>query len=292
MLDLIKRNPRAFGMALAMHLVLVFFLIVGVDWLVPPKVHRPNVDVVQAKVIDAAKIDAEAKRLQKEQQQIKARKQSEKNKSERELVELKKKQEVEKRRLQDLENKSKTLEKQRIAAEKKRKLEEQQRKTEVEKQRQVEKEKQRQVEVERKRKEAEAKQREEARQKAEAEARNKAEAERKRQVEEDRNRREAELRSALEAEQNDRALNAFAIAVTERITQNWLRPSNSGVGLRCKLRVRLSSSGTVLGVQVAQSSGNGAFDRSAEAAVYKSDPLPAPPAGLQEINFFFDPDNQ
>jgi colicin import membrane protein len=40
-------------------------------------------------------------------------------------------------------------------------------------------------------------------------------------------------------------------------------------------------------VRIVRSSGNGAFDRSVEAAVFKSDPLPKPPASIREITFVF-----
>ncbi|MCW8950753.1 MAG: cell envelope integrity protein TolA, partial [Sedimenticola sp.] len=64
-------------------------------------------------------------------------------------------------------------------------------------------------------------------------------------------------------------------------------------GLKCTLRVRLAPGGTVLAVSVTNSSGNGAFDRSATAAVYKAEPLPVPTGTLfdqfRDINFEFDP---
>lgn len=270
-----KRSPKAFTMAVVMHLVLVFFLVVGVDWLVEPEVHRPKVDVVQARVIDEKRISAEAARLKQEQEKIKKREQAKKARAEKELADLKKKNQQEQQRLKQVEQKRKTAERKRLKAEKARKAEEK---------------KKQQAEAKRKKLEAEAKKRKAAKKKAEAEKRRKAEAERKRKAEEARKRREAELKKALEAEQNDRAVNAYANVVGLRIERNWIRPLGSDHGLRCKLKVRFSSRGTVLAVQIVQGSGNTAFDRSAEAAVYKSDPLPAPPGGLREINFTFHPD--
>ncbi|MCB1862933.1 MAG: cell envelope integrity protein TolA [Gammaproteobacteria bacterium] len=73
----------------------------------------------------------------------------------------------------------------------------------------------------------------------------------------------------------------------------WVRLEGTGGGLKCKLRVRLAKGGSVLAVSVIESSGSGAFDRSAEAAVYKADPLPVPDDQLfeqfRDIIFVFDP---
>ena len=105
-------------------------------------------------------------------------------------------------------------------------------------------------------------------------------------------RREEELRRSMQAEQNARAMSAFGAAIRDKVTRNWLRPPGSSMGLSCTLKVRVAASGTVLGVQILRSSGNGAFDRSAEAAVFKSDPFPKPPVGIRDITFEFDPDKQ
>jgi len=50
------------------------------------------------------------------------------------------------------------------------------------------------------------------------------------------------------------------------------------------VRVRLLPGGEVMpgSVRVLRSSGNGAFDRSVESAVYKASPLPVPSGGLFE----------
>jgi colicin import membrane protein len=275
MFDHFKRNPKAAGLAIAMHLVLIFLLIFGLDWLVPPKDQRSAITSIKAQVVDATAIAAEAKRLEEEQKKVQAQEEAKKQQAEKAIKELQKKKEQEQKKLQDIEQ-------QRKAAEQKRKLE-------AEKKR-------KQQEADQKRKaEAEAKQKAEAEKKQKAEeAKRKAEAEKKRKAEEDRKRREAELQKALEAEQasqqNAQAINAFALAVTERVTSNWIRPPATDLGLKVKLRVRVSDTGSVLAVQVVESSGNSAFDRSAEAAVYKSDPLPKPPPGVRELNFIFDPD--
>lgn len=278
MFDLFKRNPKAVSLAVAMHLVLILLLIFGLDWLVPPKDQRPAVNIVKAQVVDASAVAAEAKRIEDEKTKLKAQEQEKKDKAERELKELQKKRETEQKKLQE--------------AEKQRKELEQRRKLEAEQARKLEIEKKRKAEAEAKKQE-EAKKAEQKR-KTDEEAKRKAEADKKRKADEERAKREAELQRALEAEQssqqNAQVINAFALAVTERVTSNWVRPPATDLGLKVKLRVRVSDNGSVLAVQVVQTSGNSAFDRSAEAAVYKSDPLPTPPPGVRELNFTFDPD--
>lgn len=267
-MEIIKRNPKAFMMAVAMHLVLIFFLVVGVDWLEDPKVGRPPVNVIQAKVISEDKVAAEAQQIKQEQEKEKAKKQAEKTKAEQELSELKKKQEAERLHLADLEKKRKEEAKTKAEAEKKELAELEQKRKKAEEDKKTEK--RRQAELDRKLRE------EEIRRQHEQELQNSLAAE----------------QNARSAEQNDRAFNAFGAAVEDLVTRNWLRPPGTGTGLKCTLQVRVSTTGTVLGVQVVQGSGNEAFDRSAEAAVVKSDPFPPPPPGLNDIDFIFDPDNQ
>ena len=280
MAGIIKRNPKAFIMAVALHLGLIFFLLVGVDWLKDPEAGRPKVEVVKATVIDESMIRAEAEKLKKEKQQAKARQLAEKTKAQKELeqlkkqqADLKKKQKAEKKRLADLEKKRKTEAKKRAIEKKKRAEAERKRKA-----------------AEAKRKKTEAKKKAEAKKRAEADKRRKAAEARKRRQEEAARKRREQLQESLKAEQNERALRRFVSALGAKVTSNWRRPPGTGAGFKCKLRVRVASNGTVLGVQVVQSSGNSAFDRSAEAAVFKSDPLPAPPAGVRDITFLFDPD--
>ncbi|HIE55659.1 MAG TPA: cell envelope integrity protein TolA, partial [Chromatiaceae bacterium] len=133
------------------------------------------------------------------------------------------------------------------------------------------------------------------------EARRKAEAERKRKEAEARRRaeqkaREAELAAQLQAEQDERESASTIAAIKRKVNNSWLRPpAAAGRDLEAKVRVRLSESGSVLLVQVVKSSGDGAFDRSVEAAVYKADPLPMPKsprliARFRDFTFIFRPE--
>jgi colicin import membrane protein len=77
--------------------------------------------------------------------------------------------------------------------------------------------------------------------------------------------------------------------VRQRVQRNWLRPPGTGDTLTCEVQVRLLPDGGIQSVRISRSSGNGAFDRSVEAAVWKSDPLPKPPGVLRELTFIFRP---
>ena len=141
----------------------------------------------------------------------------------------------------------------------------------------------------------------EARKKAEQAARRAAEAEAKRKAaaakaKAERAAREAALVAQLQAEQDAVAQRSAIAAIKQKIERNWLRPpGTAGRGLRCDVKVRLGGSGSVLLVQIVRSSGNGAFDRSVETAVYKADPLPIPTTDrlrstFREITFEFNPE--
>ncbi|HEC16494.1 MAG TPA: cell envelope integrity protein TolA [Sedimenticola sp.] len=295
MLEILKRNPLAAVIAVVMHIAIIAFLIVGVDWLEKPVQPRPNVDVVQARVIDQARIDAEVARLKAAEEKKKAAL----RKEEKRLADLKRKQQKEKKRLAELEKKRKAREKAEAAKRAKAK-----KKAEAEKRRKAAarkkaEEKKRKAAAARKKAEAEKKRKAaEARKKAEAEKRRKA-AEAKRKAAEaarlaaEQKAREEALQAQLEAERAARERDRYGRAIKLKIEDNWLRPSTVGEGLSCEVRVRLLPGGGVAAVTITRSSGNGAFDRSVEQAVYKAEPLPVPAgAGFEafrELKFVFDP---
>ena len=170
----------------------------------------------------------------------------------------------------------------RKAAAKKKRREEKARKLAVEKKRKAEEAKR--LAAEKKRKEAEARARKAAAEKVrkEAEAKRRAEEQRRREI-------EAQRQAEIDARETDR----YLVQIQQKINRSWVRPSGIGEGLSCRLRVRLAPGGTVIAVSVLESSGSGAFDRSASNAVLKADPLPVPGGGLfekfRDINFVFNP---
>ncbi len=256
MLSLIKRNPIAVTLAILLHLAIVFFLIFGMEWELFPKRAQPKANVVQAHAVDAAKLhqaEAEAKAKERKQHEL----------------------EVQKRKQAEAK-------KQKIAEEKKRKAEQVAKQKAEAKRKAVAKQK---AEAEAKRQAAE-KQKAEAEAKRQAAEKQKAEAEAKRQAQEAaaRAEREQALQEQLAAEQNAREIDRYVAVIKQQIERNWLRPGQSGQQLSCTVQVRLIPGGDVVpgGVSIIKSSGNGAFDRSVEAAVYKAAPLPVPSGPLFE----------
>ena len=66
------------------------------------------------------------------------------------------------------------------------------------------------------------------------------------------------------------------LAIKQKVNRSWIRPASATAGLKCTIRVRLLSDGTVMDAEVISSSGDEDFDRSAENAVNKASPLPVP----------------
>ena len=66
------------------------------------------------------------------------------------------------------------------------------------------------------------------------------------------------------------------LAIKKKVNRSWIRPASATAVLKCTIRVRLLSDGTVIDAEVISSSGDEDFDRSAENAVNKASPLPVP----------------
>ncbi len=67
---------------------------------------------------------------------------------------------------------------------------------------------------------------------------------------------------------------SYMQAISQRIEQNWNRPPSARNGMRCELLIQLVPTGRVVAVSIVESSGNKAFDRSAEQAVKKIEVFP------------------
>jgi len=153
--------------------------------------------------------------------------------------------------------------------------------------------------AEKKRQEEAAKKREEqriAQQRADAQAlaeREKAQAERDRELAEARQAkqreeqaqrdREAQQRKEREEAQNAAAAEAasseFELVqsatglIQQLVTDNWSRPPSARNGMRAVIQIKMLPTGELVDVRITQSSGDPAFDRSAENAVYRAAPL-------------------
>ncbi len=324
MFALFKRNPVAFASAVILHILILLFLLFGVDWISKPKQATPKVAVVQAHTVDASKLAAELNKLKQSEAQQKAEKEAALRNEEQRLADLQRQQADEKKRLVELEKQRKATEleaqKRDAAAQQKREAEakqqaEEKRKAELKRKAKAEAEAKRKAEAKAKaeaeakrqaqakvKAEAEAKRQAEAKAKAEAEAKRQAEAKAKAEAEAKRQAeaaaqaaREKALQDQMAAEQNAREIDRYVAVLTQQVNRSWLRPPNAGQGLSCVVRVRLIPGGDVVpgGVSIIQSSGNSAFDRSVETAIYKAAPLPVPSGNLFEsfrtLTFNFKP---
>jgi colicin import membrane protein len=155
-------------------------------------------------------------------------------------------------------------------------------------------EEQRRKEVEKARRQEElamvARQRDREARKAEAE-------QQRRRREEERSRRELMAREQQRLEQERKAIFAKALeeyigAIQSSVVRNWRRPTGVPPRLNCTVNVVQANNGKVLRVEITQSSGNVAFDRSVEQAVLAASPLPPPRHKAvfdREIIFLFNP---
>ncbi|MDE0443732.1 MAG: cell envelope integrity protein TolA [Gammaproteobacteria bacterium] len=86
---------------------------------------------------------------------------------------------------------------------------------------------------------------------------------------------EEELADLRDAEADVETM-TYAAAIRQAIVEAWSRPPSARLGMQARLRVDLVPSGDLLAVTLLESSGNPAFDRSAEQAVRKVDRFDVP----------------
>ena len=77
----------------------------------------------------------------------------------------------------------------------------------------------------------------------------------------------AEEQELLQAQEDESNAQSYVSQMARRIEQNWSRPPSARKGMKCELRIQLVPTGQVVNVVVLKSSGNSAFDHSAEQAV-------------------------
>ena len=154
---------------------------------------------------------------------------------------------------------------------------------EVERQRQVQEQREREQAVLRDREELERQRAQEAQRERERQERIRVEqqrelveAERLRQEEEVERQRQAEEVAviAAEAARTEFELVQSATALIQQALQQvWNRPPSARNGMRAILRIRMLPTGELIEASITQSSGDSAFDRSAENAVYSASPF-------------------
>ena len=274
MLNLVKEiiaDPLPMVFAVLVHIVLAAILFISLEYTDLPTPPQAN-NVVQAVAVDEKEIMAELEKIRAAEEKKEKAEQAKQRK-------LTAEKEAETRRLAE-EKQKREAELARIAAEKARLAEEEairQQELKAEQERlAVEAEKRRQEEAEKLR------QQEIARAKAELEAAMQAEiaAEQAAKLEEERKRKETE-----------RGL--YIAAIKSKVQNNWLRPVTATKGMSCQVLVKQIPGGEVIDVEVTQC-GDDLFQRSVEAAVRKSSPLPRPsdPEFFErQIIFTFKPEN-
>jgi colicin import membrane protein len=98
----------------------------------------------------------------------------------------------------------------------------------------------------------------------------------------------ADEEALLASEQDAEMVNSFSDVIYSKVYRNWSYPPSTRRGMHCELSVTLVPTGRVVGVTLKKSSGNPAFDRSAEQAVWKAEQFPELqelPARVFEENF-------
>jgi colicin import membrane protein len=81
-------------------------------------------------------------------------------------------------------------------------------------------------------------------------------------------------------------INQFTLAINQKIKNEWKRPINVDGKLETVMTITVLPGGEVRNVLIRQSSGNAAFDASAEEAVRRASPLPVPSDSALFNEFF------
>ncbi len=101
----------------------------------------------------------------------------------------------------------------------------------------------------------------------------------------------------LQAGTAEQIAQSYRLGIYELVRQNWSRPPSARNGMSAKLLVELIPTGEVVGVSIVESSGNAAFDRSAEQAVRQSRRFEVPPENsvfeshFRRFYFLFQPED-
>ncbi len=142
----------------------------------------------------------------------------------------------------------------------------------------------------------------EIRKKSEAEARRKAELLKQQRLQELANQ---SFEDALETEEinldtateEGEAAKSYIQGIYELVVQNWSRPPSARNDMKALLQVELVPTGELVAVNVIESSGNEAFDRSAEQAVRKAQKFEVPrdnalfESRFRRFNLLFQPED-
>ncbi|OGT06944.1 MAG: protein TolA [Gammaproteobacteria bacterium GWF2_41_13] len=82
--------------------------------------------------------------------------------------------------------------------------------------------------------------------------------------------------AGVQSQETQSEIDKYKTLVLNAIGQQWIMPSNTNKNLSLQLLIHVAPGGTVLDVQVTQSSGDAVLDRSVLTALSKASPLPVP----------------
>lgn len=270
---------REFGpyaaIAALLHVALVAFLVVSLERSIPVIEIDTDTEAIEATVVDEALVEAELERIRAEDRR--------------------REQEV-----ADAQAATEAARQQRLREERQaRELQAQQERDAAAAAARAEQARQRraaeeQAERERLAELAAQRQAEEARL-AELERQRQAAAERERREQQARERAEQEAREAAARQrQQQTVLNQWLRDVQQKVQRYWIQPSDWPPGTSCTVRVSMIPGGEVVQVELRQSCGNDARDRSVETAAFRASPMPMPsdPALFQrQVDLVFRPVN-
>lgn len=280
-----RKNFFPFALAIAVHVGLLIFFMVNLEWVKTTTPPPPEVNLVNATIVDETQIQQEMKKLEREEQKKRQAEQERKKKLEDDAKQAEKKRKDEEQKLKDVEQKRQQEENRLKEAEQRRQEQEKvekQRQEKAELQRKEQEQQKKQAEDDAKKKKAEddakkKKKAEEDRQrKEEAERRKQAEAEAKRQLDDALQQEAAEMDAARSRELAKLKI-GYIDAIRLRVKGFWRVPPTAQNGMKCTVDVVQAPTGAVLSVTVTGcSSSDPAFQRSVESAVYSASPLPKP----------------
>lgn len=286
------RPTRSIIYSLLVHGAIILLLIVGFSWVSQEASNQPAApEPIQATVINADKVNAEAEKLR-----LQAEKEAAAERSRQQAIKDKK------ARLAELKEKAAKAEAEhqaQLEAERKRKAEAA---AKAKAEAIAEAEAKAKAAAEAKAKEEAARRAREAKEAAERRAREEAERRRQEELAAERAAREAQLQAALQAEERRtqavRAgmLQQYTDSIAQKVWRNWIPPAQVPPDLRCVVSVTQAPGGIVLNAQIIKCNGGELVQNSILTATRKASPLPTPPPGAEflferKLKFIFDPEN-
>lgn len=272
--------------------VIMLALIAG-QWFDFSEAQRPQPRHLQARMIDMSSLQPDQTAAQQAAEQARAQeqaRQAEQQRQEQALAEQQRQQEQQKQEQQQQQQEQQRQEQQR--QQQLQREAEQQREQELAAQREVEsriraeQERQQQADAERQRREdaerqaAEEQRRQEERRQAEERQRQQAaEAKAREEAQQREAQAQAEAQARAAAQQAaqaaaDAVIGDIGSYISAMLTRNWNIPATARSGMQATVEIQLRPNGEIADVRVVQSSGDLAFDRSAEQAVRRTERLP------------------